>query len=593
MTVQQRLRTVFLERGGMIVLAILVFYICVAPPYIVDGDNAELATLGTVGGVAHPSGYPLYLLWLRVMSWLPAQSPAHAAAIATAILGAAQMWVLHAACRAWGARALAATIAVGLFAAGPVVMRMQVQAEVFALNGLIAACVLWIAADRGPLRGLRRAAVLGLIAGLGFSNHLSCVLIAPIGILGVVRGVREAAMRRIAVVAIAIAAFTMGLLPYAYLLVTRETLISWGHIDSLGSLYRHVIRADYGTFRGGFGGGDDVSVGRTLFALLVSLGRSFLWLPFVAGVGALGYRIARPGDGEPRWGYLALLASFVVAGPLFLVKFNSVPSGIGLYIVRRFHILPVLLFVIPVAVGIDHVWGAISSRARHDLLRSVFVGSVLATFGFITVAMTSLPDLARVHTRAVENGVKNLLRTLPPDAVVLVTADEYALGTGYVQDALGERPDVSVVIWPEYGLVPYRMRVNRRLGLVITATTERGAAGEFIDQVFAKNRPLFIDGYQLLIAKLYPTYPFGLLFRVLPKGSAMPSIEEVFAINKQLFGRFDLAYPRPDNDGEIATKFHTLYARVWTTLAGGLGAKGNREDAAYAIEMAKALAPEP
>jgi hypothetical protein len=592
MTSPSRLRTLFVERGGMIALAVLVFYIWVAPPYIVDGDNAELATLGTVGGVAHPSGYPLYLLWLRAMSWLPAQSPAHAAAIATAILGAAQIWVLHAACRAWGARALAATIAVGLFAAGPIVMRMQVQAEVFALNSLIAAAVLWIAADRGPLRGLWRAAALGLVAGLGLSNHLTCVLVAPIGIVGVARGVRETTMPKIAVCAMAVGTLAIGLLPYAYLLVTSETLISWGHIDSLGSLYRHFVRADYGTFRGGIGGEANVPVVRTLAALIASAGRSFLWLPLVAGVGALAYRIARPGTGEPRSGWIALALSFVLAGPLLLIKFDCEPTGVGLYIVRRFHILPLLVLVIPVAVGIDHAWTLISRPLRGDASRWGLIGSALAPVGFVAIAMLSLPELARIHTRAVEQGVKNMLRTLPPNAVVLVTADEYALGCGYVQDALGERPDVDVVVWPEYGLEAYRERANRRLGIVTTALTEREATGEFIEQVFAKGRPLFIDGYQGKIAKYYPNYPFGLLFRVLPKGSAGPTIEQVLVINKALFARFDLAYPRPDNDSEIATKFHTLYARVWTILAQGLEAKGNREDAAYAIEMARALGPE-
>ena len=57
--------------------------------------------LGARGGVAHPSGYPLYVMYLRAMAWLPG-TPAHAAALATALLGAAQIGVLHAACRAWG-----------------------------------------------------------------------------------------------------------------------------------------------------------------------------------------------------------------------------------------------------------------------------------------------------------------------------------------------------------------------------------------------------------------------------------------------------------------------------------------------------------
>ncbi len=89
-------------------------YLWIAPTTILGGDNAEFVTLGTIGGVAHPSGYPLYCLWLRAWSWLPVASPAHATALATALLGIAAVVVLHAACRAWGARPLAATASVAL-----------------------------------------------------------------------------------------------------------------------------------------------------------------------------------------------------------------------------------------------------------------------------------------------------------------------------------------------------------------------------------------------------------------------------------------------------------------------------------------------
>ncbi len=164
------------ERGALIGLATLVLYIWIAPAHIVDGDNGEFATLGTIGGIAHPTGYPLYLLWLHLMSWLPASSPAHAAAIATAILGAASIVVLHAACRAWGARPLAATAAVALFAAAPIVLRIYTEAEVFALNGLIVAAVLWLAAAEGPLRGCwRTRSCSASWPGSGSSNHLTIV----------------------------------------------------------------------------------------------------------------------------------------------------------------------------------------------------------------------------------------------------------------------------------------------------------------------------------------------------------------------------------------------------------------------------------
>src|SRR4051812_27583117 len=203
-----------LQRGGLVALATLALYLWIAPSTIMNGDNADFCAVGSLGGTAHPSGYPLYVLWLRAWSWLPG-TPAHAAAVATIFLSVAIVFVLHAACRAWGARPLAASFAVALFAVSPIVLRIHTEADVFPLNCLICASVVWLAAEAGPLRGTRRAAVLALIAGLGISHNLTCVLIAPVGILGVVRGVREASGRGRAL-GFAVGAFVLGLLPYAY-----------------------------------------------------------------------------------------------------------------------------------------------------------------------------------------------------------------------------------------------------------------------------------------------------------------------------------------------------------------------------------------
>src|ERR1044071_6690176 len=74
-----------IERSWLVGLCALLVYAALASPRIVAADNAEFATLGALGGAAHPSGYPLYVLWLRAWSWLPAQTPAHAAALATAV----------------------------------------------------------------------------------------------------------------------------------------------------------------------------------------------------------------------------------------------------------------------------------------------------------------------------------------------------------------------------------------------------------------------------------------------------------------------------------------------------------------------------
>jgi hypothetical protein len=579
------LRRFLLEQGGLVALAGLAAYVWLAPAHIVDGDNAELATLGVAGGVAHPTGYPAYLLWLRAMSWLPGSTPAHTTAIATAILAAIQLFVLHAACRAWGARPTAATFAVAIYAVGPVAMRYSSEAEVFAWNQLVVATVLYLAARGGPLRGGWRTAALGLAAGLGLADHMTCVLVAPVGLLGAIRGVREAGRGGRAAAA-GVAALALGLTPYAYLLVTQENAISWLRIDGLGALIDHLLRRDYGGPAAFSPHGGELHVAANLAAFAVTLGRAWCWIPAVAGLAMLGHRSVRAGAGEPRIGWQMLALSFVLAGPLLVMRFDLVPVGLNLYAIRRFHLMATLLLAVPVAGALDVALVRLEGRLRPG------IAAAIAVLGFATAALVTVPDVLRVRTPAIEHAMHGMLRGVPPNAVVFVSGDVPFLGTGYLQVARGERPDVVVALWHLVGDRAYRARLARR-GVVIETNTDETPSIRIAEDILASGRPLLVDLALGNVLRTLPNYPYGTLFRVLPRGQARPSIDEVAAQNRDWFAALDLDYPRPGRDDEYPAMIHAGYAETWRIITAAFAAAGKRDEAAGAAALMRALAPAP
>lgn len=585
------IRAFVIDRGGGVALAALIIYVAIAPSHIVgDSDNAEFATIGAIGGVPHPSGYPAYVLWLRLMSHLPGVTPAHAASIATAILGAATILVLHAACRAWGARPFAATISVGVFAAAPVVLRVYTEAEVFALNCLVVATVVWLSARLAPLSGTRRVVALGFVAGLALSNHMTCVFAAPIGALGVVRGVRESAASRRLVLASTVLAFGVGLLPYAYLLVAPDTPISWRHMTGGGDLLRHFLRLDYG-----FGtlspNREPVPAIDQLTALLLMLGRTWLWGPLVFGAVALGgFVLGRDRSrGETRWAWALLATSFLLAGPALVARFNIPPDGIGLVLVHRFHLLPAMLLAIPVAVGTEWVVHRMVEQNAPRTRAVERAGHLLAVGLFFALASRSLPE----HSPAVQNAVRNMLRPLPPNAVVIVSEDSLYFGSAYVQLVLGERPDVTVIAWGQLLNPEYRQRLRERSGIVALTPGDKFASTAIANDVLRRGLSMFVDSTKNQVLQTFPSYPFGSLFRVLPPGSPRPPIADVFAENKAIYESFDLDYPRPTRDDDYAAHEHERYARIWSIIARALAADGKREEAATADAFADALLPRP
>ncbi len=571
------------EHGWVVALAALAMYWTVAPHHVIDPDNAEFATLSVTGGAAHPSGYPAYVLWLRLWSWLPAGSPAHIAALSTSLLGSASVLVLHSACRAWGARSLGATLATAMFAAAPVVLRVATEAEVFAMNNLIVATVLWLSAAKGPLRSSRRAFLLGLVAGLGVANHLTCVLVMPVGLLGIVRAAHERNGIRPeygAAVAIALAGFGVGLLPYVYLLVAPDTPMSWGQVRSVGRLIDMFLRRDYGGVTAFAVRGQDVDATENIVALLRTLCRAWLLLPAAAGLVILALRCVRslPG-GEPRAGWRALGMAWLVAGPLLAMQFNVRPTGIGLYVNQRFHLLPVLLLAIPVSTALG----------RFVIRREVLINAMCSVVGVVALAAASLGYLGRMHTPAVEIGIQNMLRSLPPNAVVIHGQDDIHAVAGYLQTALGVRRDITVVTWPMMAQEWYRARAAAR---GILAAPGAGAPRvKVVRALLRAGRPVFVDRGERQVAEAFATYPFGMLLRVVAVGEAVPTAIEVLAENESIFAKFALDYPKPGPDDEYATEIHKRYSDTWRIITNALERGGFTSQAARARRHAEKLAP--
>lgn len=566
---RERLRDLFIDRGGLIALLTTALYVWIAPQHVVDGDNSEFATLSATGGAAHPTGYPLYVLYLRALSWIPGASPAHSAAIATALLGGATVLVLHAACRAWGARTVGATCAVMLFACGPVVMRVVTEAEVFALNNLVVAMVLWLAAVRGPLHGTSRAFALGLVAGLGLADHVTCVLVAPVGILGVLHAVREARASRC--VPLALVGLVLGLSTYGYLLVAPDTPMSWGTVRDVERLVAMFLRTDYGGPTAFQPSAVEVMPLDNLHALASTLGRGWWYVPAVAGFAMLVYRCIVRRDDESRAGWWMLALSFLLCGPLLVLRFNVPPEGIGLYVNQRFHLLPLLLLALPVALACDRV----------PVPRPHVVSILLATVGVVGLMAPSLPYLGRVHSPAVEAAARNLLSSLPPRAVVIHGQDELHAVPNYLQWAVGIRQDVVIVTWSLMTFDWYRDRVAAR-GIRSRPGAESSPKARMVAGLLEQGMPVFIDRLQQDIIREFPTYPHGVLVRVLPQGTRAPDPREAFALNEKLYATFALDYAKPGPDDEFATEAHNRYRDTWRIIALALERAGDAELAARA-----------
>lgn len=228
------------------IAAVLTFFICSIVyishlPWTVQmGDTGELVSDGYNLFVAHPPGYPLFTLLVYLFT--------HGLQIGTVFWRAALMnqffssalillllfWLRK---TPWMGMGLAL-----LLATSRLFWKFSVLPEVFILNGLIAAGILTLYFERS-LRGYRPW--ISLLFFLGLGHHLTIVFMFPVVAHALYLDRRERRTWLICGLGVMVA---VGL--YCSLMQFHPTNFwSWGEVNSLKSVWRHFIRADYGTFK--------------------------------------------------------------------------------------------------------------------------------------------------------------------------------------------------------------------------------------------------------------------------------------------------------------------------------------------------------
>ncbi|KAK7506992.1 hypothetical protein BaRGS_00001843 [Batillaria attramentaria] len=218
------------------------------------GDAGELIVAADELGVAHPPGYPLYTLLLKLSFLLvPNGTVALKANLLTAVMGAAAGGFLFQAGYLLTGCAASGFLAAGMFAFSRLTWTWSVGAEVFTLNNLLLAVLLVTAVCFGqspPNRRTKLSLLGAFICGLCLSNqHTSVVYVAVLALWVLFTLYRDKVLSLKLLVQISMC-FLVGLLPYAYLpisAVRRQARWTWGDQSTLRGFLTHLFRTEYGT----------------------------------------------------------------------------------------------------------------------------------------------------------------------------------------------------------------------------------------------------------------------------------------------------------------------------------------------------------
>jgi hypothetical protein len=409
----------------------------------------------------------------------------------------------------------------------------SVVAEVFSLNNLFAAALLWLAIEWSwrPDRN-RLLWLFMLVLGLALCNQQTIVLLVPafavLAWQGWKRLPRARGPLRIAprVLGIAVAAFAAGLLPYVYLPIaaSADPALNWGDPTNLHRFWADVSRKDYGS-TSLVAGGKSGSIGENLQLLFTDLAKGFVFVGLLLVVGGLWWAW-RHGRAEGA----ALLTAFVVAGPMFLVYAHpsyALELSKGVY--ARFFILP----SIPLAVlgGLGAGWLLVRAArvGRRGLLRPGLVSGVAAAALLAVPAASALAHYSaddRSGNDVAANYGDDVLTSLAPNALLIMTGDLNYGSVTYAQVVAHRRSDVIALDSELLKSSSYVAQVRRRHpGLLIPFQSYDGGKTVSLNKLVAANlpaRPVYYVGGkpEKRFGAPYLQLREGLVWRLVPKGSA-------------------------------------------------------------------------
>jgi len=188
-----------------------------AAPGLLWGDSAEMQTLAAVGGVAHPTGYPLFTLFAHALVGLTGGRPDFLANFFSGLFAAVALALLAAFLIARGVRAPAVLAAAMAWGLSFTFWTTSHRAEVYSLATSIGIVGLWCALRALEHGGRLPRLAAGFLLGLTLAGHMAFAPFVMVAGLVLAWRIPRTGIVWLADELALLAVFLLGLTPYLYL----------------------------------------------------------------------------------------------------------------------------------------------------------------------------------------------------------------------------------------------------------------------------------------------------------------------------------------------------------------------------------------
>ena len=436
---------------GVAAAAFTVFAVCAAPTVTAE-DSGELIAAAWHFGIAHPPGYPLWTMLCGLfVHLLPIGSVAFWANIFSALCSATAAGVLYLAVREVGIGAPAAAAAALTVILSRWSWSQSVITEVYALNSLMTALLLWCVLRWYRSRGHKALLAASVVMGLGMCNHHVIALCGLAVVIWILIVDRRLVLRARLVIG-CIGLFAVSLLPYAYLPIraAAHPPMNWGDPSTMDRFIAHLTRQQYG------------AVGPTKASQPRSVGRCCRQIAYVArsvgddltvpvAVFAVG-AVVLLGCTDRRLLVLCLLW-LAGTGGLFALLANFDADRTSQWAMRVFLIPVVLGLVLPIAIAYDRIVAVLGTRAHRAA--GAMIGTLLIAGAPVWMVAAHWRQCNYSNYWYAYDHARNLLACMMQNAIIFPAGDHSTFPLIYIQLVEGAREDVLIA--DMYGYISPRL----------------------------------------------------------------------------------------------------------------------------------------
>jgi len=390
------------------------------------GDTPELATASYILGVAHPTGYPLFLLLGKLMTIIiPFGGVAFRSNLLSVICMALSTLLIYKI-----STEIYPNHLLGVFLAlsasfTPTIWAEAGVSKVYILNLFFILLVFYLFLRFDEFGGARLFFTILFCLGLGLSNHIFVVVfLIPFSFLLFRKRYRMILNKRVLLVGLTL--FFVGLSIYLYvpLRASSNPEICWGKPDNLQRFERYLTQQQYNVKKGARDLSDSLFLLKK-WALLIPSEYGF-FITILILLGAVGL------FSKKRVIFLFLLG--VVFINLVIVWFY----GLG----REFHLvyhIPVIVLLLFLVNGISMNGFMRKLLARQRTPYFIFLGVVILLFGRnYHLANRSEHDFGYMH------GV-NIMNTMERNSTFFGETDTALFPLYYLSFVEGYRKDIRLI----------------------------------------------------------------------------------------------------------------------------------------------------